>query len=72
MMVAVGGLRDLGFFIWIIQTILRRKKMTGARFVLVSAIASALTASAVDEVTSILFMAALIFQVCDTMSVVNQ
>jgi Na+/H+ antiporter NhaD/arsenite permease-like protein len=69
MMVVVGGLRDLGFFTWIIQTILRMKGMTGRRFVLVSAVASALSASAVDEVTSILFMAALIFQVCDVLKV---
>jgi Na+/H+ antiporter NhaD/arsenite permease-like protein len=69
MMVVVGGLRDLGFFTWIIQAILKMKKMTGLRFVLVSAGASALTASAVDEVTSILFMAALIFQVCDVLKV---
>ena len=69
MMVVVGGLRDLGFFTWIIQAILRMKGMTGMRFVLVSAGASALTASAVDEVTSILFMAALIFQVCDVLKV---
>jgi Na+/H+ antiporter NhaD/arsenite permease-like protein len=69
MMVVVGGLRDLGFFTWIIQAILKMKAMTGRRFVLVSAGASALTASAVDEVTSILFMAALIFQVCDVLKV---
>ena len=69
MMVVVGGLRDLGFFTWIIQTILKMKGMTGMRFVLVTAGASALTASAVDEVTSILFMAALIFQVCDVLKV---
>lgn len=69
MMVVVGGLRDLGFFTWIIQAILKMKGMTGMRFVLVSAVASALTASAVDEVTSILFMAALIFQVCDVLKV---
>jgi Na+/H+ antiporter NhaD/arsenite permease-like protein len=69
MMVIVGGLRDLGFFTWIIQSILKMKGMTGLRFVLVTAGASALTASAVDEVTSILFMAALIFQVCDVLKV---
>lgn len=69
MMVVVGGLRDLGFFTWIIQAILKMKGMTGMRFVLVSAGASALTASAVDEVTSILFMAALIFQVCDVLKI---
>jgi len=69
MMVVVGGLRDLGFFTWIIQSIMKMKGMTGRRFVLVTAGASALTASAVDEVTSILFMAALIFQVCDVLKV---
>ncbi|MGD8843676.1 MAG: SLC13 family permease, partial [Gammaproteobacteria bacterium] len=69
MMVVVGGLRDLGFFTWIIQAILKMRGMTGWRFVLISAGASALTASAVDEVTSILFMAALIFQVCDVLKV---
>jgi Na+/H+ antiporter NhaD/arsenite permease-like protein len=69
MMVVVGGLRDLGFFTWIIQAILKMPGMTGHRFVLVSAVASALSASAVDEVTSILFMSALIFQVCDVLKV---
>jgi Na+/H+ antiporter NhaD/arsenite permease-like protein len=69
MMVVVGGLRDLGFFTWIIQGILKMKQMTGPRFVVVTAVASALSASAVDEVTSILFMAALVFQVCDVLKV---
>jgi len=69
MMVVVGGLRDLGFFTWIIQNILKMKGMTGKRFVLVTAVASALSASAVDEVTSILFMAALVFQVCDALKI---
>jgi Na+/H+ antiporter NhaD/arsenite permease-like protein len=69
MMIVVGGLRDLGFFTWIIQGILNMPGMTGYRFVLVAAAASALSASAVDEVTSILFMAALIFQVADALKV---
>ena len=67
--VVVGGLRDLGFFTWIIQGILTMKGMTGRRFILVTTTASALTASAVDEATSILFMAALVFQVCDVLKV---
>jgi len=69
MMVVVGGLRDLGFFTWIIQGILKIKGMTGPRFVLITAVASALSAAAVDEVTSILFMAAVVFQVCDVLKV---
>ena len=69
MMVVVGGLRDLGFFTWIIQSIFKIKGMTGHRFILITAATSALTASAVDEVTSILFMAAMIFQVSDALKI---
>jgi len=69
MMVVVGGLRDLGFFTWVIQGILKVKGMTGPRFVLITAIASAFSAAAVDEVTSILFMVAVVFQVCDVLKV---
>lgn len=69
MMVVVGGLRDLGFFTWIVQGILRLPNLSGPRFVVVTALASALSASAVDEVTSILFMAALVFQVSDALKV---
>lgn len=69
MMVVVGGLRDLGFFTWIIQSILKIKGMTGPRFVIITAVTSALSAAAVDEVTSILFMAAVVFQVCDVLKV---
>jgi len=43
--------------------------MTGPKFTIVTAVTSALSASAVDEVTSILFMAALVFQVCDALKV---
>jgi Na+/H+ antiporter NhaD/arsenite permease-like protein len=69
MMVVVGGLRDLGFFTWIIQGILKIRNMTGPRFVIVISLSSALSAAAVDEVTSILFMAAVVFQVCDVLKV---
>ena len=39
--------------------------LTGRKFITVTAIASALLACAVDEVTSIIFVSTLIFQVCD-------
>ncbi len=67
MMIVVAALRDLGFFTWIIQLIIGAPGMTGKRFVVVTAVTSALLACAVDEVTSMLFMAVLIFQVCDTL-----
>ena len=65
MMVIVGALRDLGFFTWIVQMIVSMPKLTGWKFVSVTALASALLACAVDEVTSIIFISTLIFQVCD-------
>lgn len=69
MMIVVGALRDLGFFTWIIQVIMGIKGITGMKFVLITALVSAVLASLVDEVTSIIFMAVLIFQVSDTLKI---
>lgn len=69
MMIVVGALRDLGLFTWIIQLIIGARGMNGWRFIVVIAVTSALLACAVDEVTSILFMAVLVFQVCDTLKI---
>jgi Na+/H+ antiporter NhaD/arsenite permease-like protein len=69
MMIVVGALRDLGFFTWIIQLIIGAESMTGRRFIFVTSVTSALLACAVDEVTSILFMTVLVFQVCDTLKI---
>lgn len=65
MMIIVGALRDLGFFTWIVQSIISIPKITGRKFIAVTAIASALLACAVDEVTSIIFISTLVFQVCN-------
>ncbi|MCJ7728349.1 MAG: hypothetical protein MUO27_00460, partial [Sedimentisphaerales bacterium] len=65
MMVIVGVLKDLGLFTWIIQGIIRTPRMSGLTFVVIIAFLSALMSCIVDEVTSIVFIATLIFQVCD-------
>ena len=64
MMVIVGALKDLGFFTWVVQLIVSIPKLTARRFVAVTSIVSALLACIVDEVTSIIFISVLIFQVC--------
>ncbi len=69
MMVTVGVLKELGLFSWIIQLIVGSRRMTGRIFVLALMGLSAVLACAVDEVTSIVFMCALVFQVCDTLRV---
>jgi Na+/H+ antiporter NhaD/arsenite permease-like protein len=65
MMIVVGALRDLGFFTWVVQALISIPNMTGRKFIAATAVSSALLACAVDEVTSIIFIATLIFQVCD-------
>lgn len=67
MMVTVGVLKELGLFTWIIQGVLGMERMTGPLFVTIIVFLSAIMACMVDEVTSIVFVGALIFQVCDTL-----
>lgn len=69
MMTMVGVLKDLGLFTWIIQTVINLRAMSGRFFVIVTVIVSALLACVVDEVTSIVVVLALVFQVCDTLKV---
>ena len=69
MMVTVGVLKELGLFTWIIQSVITIPKITGKTFVIIISVLGALMACAVDEVTSIVFIATLIFQVCDTLKV---
>lgn len=69
MMIIVGALRDLGFFTWIVQLIVSMPNITGKKFIAVTAVASALLACAVDEVTSIIFISTLIFQVSDRLKI---
>ena len=69
MMTLVGVLKDIGLFTWIIQMVINVKKMSGSRFVVIVIFMSAIMACVVDEVTSIVFVLALIFQVCDTLKV---
>ena len=69
MMITVGVLRDLGLFTWIIQSVLAIRGITGPRFIVITIFLAAFLACTIDEVTSIVFIATLIFQVCDTLKV---
>ncbi len=69
MMVTVGVLKELGLFTWIIQNVIKTRHMTGKKFVVIIVVLAAFMACAVDEVTSIIFVATLIFQVCDTLKI---
>lgn len=65
MMVLVGLLKDSGFFAWLVGLILRIKNLTATKFLISITFISALLACAVDEVTSIIFVVAAIFEICD-------
>ena len=65
MMVLVGLLKDTGFFAWLVSLILRIKHLTANKFLIIIALISALLSCAVDEVTSIIFIIAAIFEICD-------
>lgn len=69
MMVIVGVLKELGLFTWVIQLVVNCQKLSGRGFICIVVYLSAFLACAVDEVTSIVFIATLIFQVCDTLKV---
>jgi len=69
MMVTVGVLKELGLFTWIIQSVISTSRMTGPIFVMIIVFLGAFMACVVDEVTSIVFVATLIFQVCDTLKI---
>ena len=69
MMTIVGVLKDLGLFTWIIQAIISAKNMTGLKFTVILVLLSGIMPGLVDEVTSIVFVLALVFQVCDTLKI---
>lgn len=65
MMVLVGLLKEAGFFAWLVTIILRVKNLSAKKLVFIISVMSALLACCVDEVTSIIFMVAVIFEICD-------
>ncbi|MCX5703776.1 MAG: SLC13 family permease, partial [Candidatus Omnitrophica bacterium] len=65
MMVLVGLLKEAGLFAWLITLILRIKNLTAIKLIFMLSVMSAILACCVDEVTSIIFMAAVILEICD-------
>ncbi|MBI5123787.1 MAG: anion permease [Candidatus Omnitrophica bacterium] len=65
MMVLIGLLKKSGFFAWLVSLVLRIKDLTAAKFLISISVISALLACAVDEVTSIIFIVAIVFEITD-------
>lgn len=69
MMIVVGALKELGLLTWIIQSIINIRRMNGIVFTVILCGLSSLLSSVVDEVSSIVVVMALVFQVCDTLKI---
>ncbi len=69
MMIIIGCLEDLGFFTWVVQSVLSLPRMSGRKFLAVVSLVSALLACVVDEVTSIIIVGTLIFEVCSRLKI---
>jgi len=65
MMVIVGLLRQSGFFRWLLAKGLQISRFEPNRLMLILLFLAALMAAMVDEVTSILFVTALVLDLCD-------
>ena len=65
MMVIVGLLRRSGFFRWLLAKALKLSKFRPRLLMAIILFMASLTAAMVDEVTSILFMSALVLDLCD-------
>lgn len=61
MMVIVGLLREVNFFNWILCHLVCLKRMSAKKLFVIICLSSALLACLVDEVSSIIFMTALVF-----------
>lgn len=63
MMIILGALEDLGFFTWVVQSIISFPHLSGHRFIAIVCMTATLLACVIDEVTSIIIIATLMFQV---------
>jgi Na+/H+ antiporter NhaD/arsenite permease-like protein len=65
MMVIVGLLRQSGFFRWLLSHVIRLSKFEPHWLMIIILFLAAVMAALVDEVTSILFITALVLELCD-------
>jgi len=65
MMVIVGLLRQSGFFRWLLAKALKFSKFKPNRLMVILLVMAAVMAAMVDEVTSILFVTAMVLDLCD-------
>lgn len=65
MMILVAALKELGVFTWLLSRVLCMKNMTAKKFLIALTFSSAIMACVIDEVSSIVFMIMIIFEMSD-------
>ncbi len=63
MMIIVAMMNDAGFFFWILTAILRTRNLDGRKLFVLIMVVSALLSGLMDEVTSIIVMATVVFSI---------
>ncbi len=65
MMILVACLKELGVFTWLLGRAVCLKNMTAKKFLVIMVFSSAIMACVIDEVSSIIFMIMIIFEISD-------
>lgn len=65
MMIIVGMLKDVGFFRWLMIKIVKITNFEAGKLLFVFCVLSAILAMAIDEVTSIIFVTAVLLEITD-------
>ncbi|MFQ3675142.1 MAG: SLC13 family permease [Endomicrobiia bacterium] len=69
MMIIVAMLKEAGFFMWIITSLLRIKALDGQRLFVMIMLLSFIFAGLMDEVSSILIMMQVVFIICEFLAI---
>ncbi len=65
MMIIVAALKELGVFTWLLSRALCMKNITAKKFLIALTFSSAIMACVIDEVSSIVFMIMIVFEISD-------
>ena len=69
MMIVIAMLKESGFFMWLISRVLRVKNLTGRKLFIILMFISSLLSGLMDEVTSIIIMVTVIFEISDFLDI---
>ena len=69
MMIVVGAMKQAGVFHWLVTFLLRSKNLSGIRLFIIIMILSAALSGLTGEVTSIIVMVAVVFDICKSLKI---